>query len=460
MPHPRLWPPAAPRPRGRRFLSARVSAEGPERHRRARGMRSGSARPAHPAGPAAGAWRETCAPRPPEVSAARAKGGEEPAVRRERGAKICGMKARSVPTGAGLPPQGAQSAAPVSPEKPCCSVQGRFPSPSLPLNLRPVRQAVWQRRTPEHSERRWASPLDCLGCRLFVFNSAAATVRGHRGGQTRPKPPARPPGLPRQGAAPRRPRELPGIVGALSRRHTAGKTFPEPPRHGRDRRLSAPWGGHGAAAGGGGGGPGPPLCSRGRGSRVRRWDEVALLVGKRGKAGVFRAPRPCTEPPTRDSKGAILTSYPNLPASPPVPLKPLAHPAPTSQQAPERRGDNFSRAAGTGVSARESGAGRAYRAAGSGARSRPSAGSAPPPSAHRSGPSRDRDQPGPATPHRHRQLHPSSGIPLPSWVPRKSATESELSGARFRDTASATCTVPVGAAPAGQSPRVPFRDEV
>lgn len=135
-------------------------------------------------------WRETCAPGPPEVSAARGKGGEERALRRERGTKIGGMKARSSPTRAGLPPQGAQSAAPVSAKKKlCCSKQGRFPSPSLLPNLRPARHAPWQRRTPEHGERRWASPLDCLGCRLFVFNSAAATVWGHRGGQTPPEVP-------------------------------------------------------------------------------------------------------------------------------------------------------------------------------------------------------------------------------------------------------------------------------
>lgn len=76
-----------------------------------------------------------------------------------------------------------------SKKKPCCSVQGRFPFPSLPLNLRPFRQAQWQRGAPEHGEGRWASPLDCLGCRPYVFNSAAATVRGQRGGQTRPETP-------------------------------------------------------------------------------------------------------------------------------------------------------------------------------------------------------------------------------------------------------------------------------
>lgn len=46
---------------------------------------------------------------------------------------------------------------------------------------------VAERRTPEHGQRRWASPLDCLGCLLFVFNCAAATARGHRGGQTPPE---------------------------------------------------------------------------------------------------------------------------------------------------------------------------------------------------------------------------------------------------------------------------------
>lgn len=143
------------------------------------------------------------------------------------------MKARSAVAQAGVPPQGAESAAPVIPKrKPCCSMQGRFPSPSLLVNLRPARQAPWQRRTLEHSERRWASPLDCLGCRLFVFNSAAATVWGHRGSQTPPEAPGPAVRLAKTRGCTPAFEGAPGERGALSRHPAAGKTFPEPPRHG------------------------------------------------------------------------------------------------------------------------------------------------------------------------------------------------------------------------------------
>lgn len=80
-----------------------------------------------------------------------------------------------------------------------------------------------------------------------------------------------------------------GAGGTLTRPHTAGKTFPERPRHGPGSPPASGVGRTRAAAGGGGGGGGPcpPLCSRGRGSRARRWDEVPLprrqnQVGSRG----------------------------------------------------------------------------------------------------------------------------------------------------------------------------------
>lgn len=272
-----------------------------------------------PGGPRYRGWCETCALEPPEVSAARGRGGEEPAVRRKRATKIRGMKARSVPT---RPPQGARSAAPVTPEKkPCCSVQGRFPSPSLPLNLRPVRQALWQRRTAEHGERRWASPLDCLGCRFFVFYSAAATIRGHRAVRLRPKPPARRPGLPRQGVAARH-------------YQPAGKTRPEPPRLGRG---SPPVSGVGRTRGG-------------RRRRRRRARPSPLLprlrlqgpaLGrscpprrKKWESRGFPSAAPLHEASsTGEESGGRVAS----PASP----KPPSHPVPTSQQGHERRGDSF-----------------------------------------------------------------------------------------------------------------------
>lgn len=165
-----------------------------------------------------------------------------------------------------------------------------------------------------------------------------------------------------------------------------------------DRRLSAEWGGHGAAAGGGGGGPGPPLCCRGCGSRVRRWDEVALPVGKSGKAGVFRAPRPCTKPPPQERKAAVV--------SPPQHLRSLR---PTLSLLPSRvtRGEGIVSKAQPGREflPRES---RAYR----GCRLRgrePTLGgvcaaclraSLRPRVVHR-------EQLGPATPHRHFQRHPT-----------------------------------------------------
>lgn len=155
-------------------------------------------------------------------------------------------------------------------------------------------------------------------------------LRGTGAVRLRPKAPARPPGLPRQGAAPRRSRELPGSAGASSRiiPHYPAVTLPTERFLSHlgtagDRRLSAAWGGHGAAAGGGGGAPGPPLCSRGRGSRVRRRDEVDLLVGKRGKSRGFPKAAPLHKASsTGEERGGRVAPSTSEAPGPPCPYFP------------------------------------------------------------------------------------------------------------------------------------------
>lgn len=139
------------------------------------------------------------------------------------------------------------------------------------------------------------------------------------------KPPARPPGLPRQGVAPRRSRE---------HYQPAGKTRPEPPRLGRG---SPPVSGVGRTQGG-------------RRRRRRRARPSPLLPRLRLQGPALG--RSC--PPRRkkwESRGfpraaplhgaSSTAEESGGRVAPPAPPKPPFHPVPSSQQAPERRGDSF-----------------------------------------------------------------------------------------------------------------------